>query len=139
MTCLETINAYALRSMGWGERLLPREDFTLCQQFTLIGSGLLWNIYFGILALALGFVLANAVALGRNSPNRLIRKSCFWGLETERAQITAMLSLPMRASTRQDLSKCRNRLRCKHLPKRCSMEIQTWFGPRDLCPPKRVA
>ena len=51
MSCLETIQAYGLRSIGIGERLLPREDFTLCQQFTLIGSGLIWNLYFAILAL----------------------------------------------------------------------------------------
>jgi len=40
MSCLETIQAYAFRSIGFGERLLPKEDFTLCQQFTLIGSGM---------------------------------------------------------------------------------------------------
>ena len=67
MTCLETIGAYALRSIGIGERLLPRTDFTLCQQFTLIGSGLIWNLYFGILALLAGFFLANAVALAKAS------------------------------------------------------------------------
>jgi len=63
MTCLETIQAYALRSVGIGERLLPRDDFTLCQHFTLIGSGLIWNVYFGVLALLFGFFLANALAL----------------------------------------------------------------------------
>ena len=39
--CLQTIADYGLRSIGIGERLLPRTDFTLCQQFTLIGSGLI--------------------------------------------------------------------------------------------------
>ena len=63
MTCLETIQAYALRSIGIGERLLPREDFTFCQQATLIGSGLIWNIYFGLLALIIGFFIANVVAV----------------------------------------------------------------------------
>ena len=39
-------------SIGIGERLLPRSDFTLCQQFTLIGSGMIWNIYFGVVEAA---------------------------------------------------------------------------------------
>ena len=38
MSCLQTIQDYGLRSIGIGERLLPRSDFTLCQQFTLIAS-----------------------------------------------------------------------------------------------------
>ena len=49
--CIQTIMDYGLRSQGIGERLLPRTDFTLCQQFTLIGSGMIWNIYFGAVAL----------------------------------------------------------------------------------------
>ena len=69
MSCWETIADYGLRSLGIGERLLPRENFTLCQQVTLIGSGLLWNIYFGVLALLSGFFLATAVALGKGSNN----------------------------------------------------------------------
>ena len=63
MSCLETIQAYGLRAIGIGERLLPQSDFTLCQQFTLIGSGLIWNVYFGFFALISGFILATAVAL----------------------------------------------------------------------------
>ncbi|MEC9311349.1 MAG: amino acid ABC transporter permease, partial [Pseudomonadota bacterium] len=43
MSCLQTIQDYGLRALGMGERLLPRTDFTLCDQFTLIGSGMLWN------------------------------------------------------------------------------------------------
>ena len=78
MSCWDTIQAYGLRSLGIGERLLPREDFTLCQQFTLIGSGMIWNIYFGILALAIGFFIANAVALAKASGNPLIRKPAEW-------------------------------------------------------------
>ncbi|MFN4192214.1 MAG: ABC transporter permease [Tabrizicola sp.] len=78
MTCWETIQAYGLRSIGIGENLLPRSDFTLCQQFTLIGSGMLWNLYFGILALVAGFFLANAVALARTARNPLIRKPADW-------------------------------------------------------------
>ncbi len=78
MTCWETIGAYAFRSIGYGERLLPRSDFTLCQQFTLIGSGLIWNIYFGLLALVAGFFLANAVALAKASRNPWARKPAEW-------------------------------------------------------------
>jgi polar amino acid transport system permease protein len=78
MTCLETIQAYALRSVGIGERLLPRDDFTLCQHFTLIGSGLIWNIYFGVLALLFGFFLANALALAKAAHSPWFRKPAEW-------------------------------------------------------------
>ncbi|SEN08786.1 amino acid ABC transporter membrane protein 2, PAAT family (TC 3.A.1.3.-) [Palleronia salina] len=78
MSCVETIADYALRSIGFGERLLPREGYTLCQQFTLIGSGMIWNIYFGVLALCSGFVLAVALAVGKASANPLFRKPAEW-------------------------------------------------------------
>lgn len=78
MSCLQTIQDYGLRAIGYGERLLPREDFTLCEQFTLIGSGMIWNVYFGFFALIAGFALATAVALGKASSNRLIQKSASW-------------------------------------------------------------
>ncbi len=78
MTCLETIQAYGLRSLGIGERLLPRSDFTLCQHFTLIGSGMIWNIYFGVLALLFGFFLANALALAKASRSPWTRKPAEW-------------------------------------------------------------
>ncbi|MDU8926416.1 ABC transporter permease subunit [Alisedimentitalea sp. MJ-SS2] len=78
MSCWQTIQDYGLRSLGHGERLLPKDDFTLCQQFTLIGSGLLWNIYFGVLALAAGFFLANALALAKSTHNPLLRKPAEW-------------------------------------------------------------
>jgi polar amino acid transport system permease protein len=78
MTCLETIQAYGLRSIGIGEKLLPTTDFTLCQQFTLIGSGLIWNLYFGILAIIFGFFLATAVALAKTARSPLIRKPADW-------------------------------------------------------------
>ncbi len=74
MDCLDVIADYAFRSVGYGERLLPRSDFTLCQQVVLIGSGLLWNIYFGALALFGGFFLATAVALGKASRRVWVRK-----------------------------------------------------------------
>ncbi len=78
MSCLETIQAYALRSIGIGERLLPREGFDLCQQFTLIGSGMIWNVYFGTLALAMGFFLSVALALGKSARNPFVRKPAGW-------------------------------------------------------------
>ena len=78
MTCLETIQAYGLRSIGIGERLLPRSDFTLCQHFTLIGSGLIWNIYLGVLALLFGFFLANALALAKAAQSPWARKPAEW-------------------------------------------------------------
>ena len=55
--CAEDIGNYALRSVGIGERLLPRSDFTLCNQVTLIGSGMIWNLYFAAMALFFGFLL----------------------------------------------------------------------------------
>ncbi|WGH79741.1 ABC transporter permease [Jannaschia ovalis] len=78
MSCAATIADYALRAVGIGERLLPRSDFTLCQQFTLIGSGLIWNVYFGIVALLTGFALATLVAIGKASDRRLARKPAEW-------------------------------------------------------------
>lgn len=78
MTCWQTIGDYAFRSLGFGEKLLPRTDFTLCQHFTLIGSGLIWNVYFGVLALGLGFLLANALALAKASHNPWARKPAEW-------------------------------------------------------------
>jgi polar amino acid transport system permease protein len=78
MSCYETFTDYALRSIGIGAKLLPKTDFTLCQQFTLIGSGLIWNIYFGALALLFGFFLANALALARIAHNPWVRKPADW-------------------------------------------------------------
>ena len=72
--CLQTITDYGLRAIGIGKRLLPREDFTLCEQFTLIGSGMIWNVYFGVLALIAGFGFATLLALGKTSNNKVIRK-----------------------------------------------------------------
>jgi len=78
MSCWQTFEAYALRSLGYGERLLPRSDFTLCDQLVLIGSGLIWNLYFAALALFFGFFLATAVALGKASSVRALRKPSEW-------------------------------------------------------------
>ena len=78
MSCWQTVQDYALRSVGIGERLLPREDFTLCQQVTLIGSGVIWNVYFAVVALLIGFGLAVALAVGKASSKRLARKPAEW-------------------------------------------------------------
>lgn len=78
MSCWETIADYGLRSIGMGERLLPKTDFTLCQQFTLIGSGMIWNIYFGVVALVVGFFLSISVALGKGSNHWAARKASEW-------------------------------------------------------------
>lgn len=74
MSCAQTITDYGLRSIGIGEKLLPRSDFDLCTQFTLIGSGLIWNVYFGAVALFVGFFIANGVAMAKASDRWLLRK-----------------------------------------------------------------
>ena len=76
--CIQTIMDYGLRSQGIGERLLPRTDFTLCQQFTLIGSGMIWNIYFGVVALMTGFFFATALAMGKAARSAWLRKPAEW-------------------------------------------------------------
>ena len=75
MSCGQTLIDYGLRSFGIGERLLPKTDITFCEQFVLIGSGMLWNVYFAVCALALGFVFATALALGKASSNPWAHKS----------------------------------------------------------------
>lgn len=74
MSCWQTIQDYGLRAIGYGERLLPKTDITVCEQVTLIGSGMIWNIYFGVLALFFGFFLASALALGKNSSNLWLQR-----------------------------------------------------------------
>jgi polar amino acid transport system permease protein len=78
MSCWDIIADYGLRSIGIGERLLPRNEFTLCHQLTLIGSGMIWNIYFGALALLSGFFFATLLALGKVSSNLIFRRSAEW-------------------------------------------------------------
>lgn len=69
MSCFDTVQAYALRSLGIGERLLPKADITLCDQVVLIGSGMIWNIYFAMVAVVFGFCFATLLALGKASHN----------------------------------------------------------------------
>lgn len=78
MSCWDSLHAYGLRSIGIGERLLPRSDITLCDQIVLIGSGMIWNVYFGVLALGFGFFFAVALALGKNSARAITRKPAEW-------------------------------------------------------------
>ncbi len=78
MSCWQTIGDYAFRSLGYGERLLPRSDFTLCQQVVLIGSGMIWNVYFGLVALLFGFGLAVLLAVGKSARSRLLRMPAEW-------------------------------------------------------------
>jgi polar amino acid transport system permease protein len=73
MSCFETFSSYALRSIGFGERSLPKTDITLCDQIVLIGSGMIWNVYFAFFALILGFFLAVGIAIARNSENKWLR------------------------------------------------------------------
>ena len=68
MICAQAITDYGLRSIGIGERILPRTDFDLCQQVVLIGSGLIWNLYFASFALFCGFFLATALAMAKAGP-----------------------------------------------------------------------
>jgi polar amino acid transport system permease protein len=78
MSCWDILGDYAFRSLGMGEKLLPRDDFTVCKQVVLIGSGLIWNIYFGLLSLVSGFFLATALALAKNSHVVMLRKPAEW-------------------------------------------------------------
>ena len=78
MSCAESLRDYGLRSLGYGERLLPRADITFCDQVVLIGSGLIWNVYFGVIALVAGFFLATAVAVAKGSANIWLRKPAEW-------------------------------------------------------------
>lgn len=76
-TCADSFQGLILRSMGreFGDRLLPRGlDITLCDQIFLIASGLLWNLYFAVLALSAGFFLATGLALAKASPRRWLAR-----------------------------------------------------------------
>jgi polar amino acid transport system permease protein len=78
MSCWQTLSDYGLRSIGLGLRQLPKADITLCDQMVLIGSGMLWNIYFAAIAVVLGFFAATAVAVARNSANPWARQPAEW-------------------------------------------------------------
>jgi polar amino acid transport system permease protein len=78
MSCAHALQEYGLRSIGIGERLLPRGEITLCEQVVLIGSGLIWNVYFGLVALLTGFVLATALAVAKADARAWLRKPSEW-------------------------------------------------------------
>ena len=104
MSCMQTIFDYGLRSVGIGERLLPRDSFTLCEQFTLIGSGIIWNVYFGVFALATGFFLAMALAVAKSSENRWSQTRCMVHLHLP--WFTALHSVLLRLFSVSEPEKC---------------------------------
>ena len=73
MTCWEALTGYGLRAIGIGERLLPKGEISFCEQVVLIGSGMIWNVYYAVLAIFFGFFAATALALGKNSKSALLR------------------------------------------------------------------
>ncbi len=76
-TCAESFDALILRSMGreHGMPVLPRgPDITTCDQVALIASGMIWNVYFALLSIAIGFFLATALALAKASPRGWLRR-----------------------------------------------------------------
>lgn len=78
MSCGQTLIDYGLRSLGMGVRTLPKTDISICEQVVLIGSGMLWNVYFAVLAVVLGFLFATALAVARTSENLWTRKPAEW-------------------------------------------------------------
>ena len=67
-TCWESFDGLILRSLGrdYGQPLLPRAlEITLCDQVFLVASGLIWNIYFAVFAIAIGFFAATALAMAK--------------------------------------------------------------------------
>ncbi len=78
MSCAQTFADYALRSVGIGARLLPKSDITICEQVVLIGSGMIWNIYLGLIAVAAGFLFATALAVARTSKRKLLSVPAEW-------------------------------------------------------------
>ncbi|NBR39970.1 MAG: ABC transporter permease subunit [Alphaproteobacteria bacterium] len=73
-SCLASFQDYGLRAIGYGQRILPKSDITLCDQFALIGSGLIWNVFFGVLAVCLGYWFAMALAVGKASERGIYRR-----------------------------------------------------------------
>lgn len=76
-TCAESLSEYGLRALGrdFGAQLLPKGgDITLCDQVVLIGSGMLWNVYFAAMAVLLGFWLATGVAVAKASGPRWLAR-----------------------------------------------------------------
>lgn len=77
-TCAQSLTDFGLRALGrdWGAMLLPKgADITLCDQVVLIGSGMIWNLYFAAVALAGGFGLAVGLALARLHGGAVLRRA----------------------------------------------------------------
>jgi polar amino acid transport system permease protein len=67
-TCTDSFIGLILRSLGreHGQPLLPRGlEITFCDQIFLVASGLIWNVYFAVLAIGVGFGLATLIALAK--------------------------------------------------------------------------
>jgi polar amino acid transport system permease protein len=76
-TCADSFDGLILRALGrdYGDRLLPRGlEITFCDQIFLIASGLIWNLYFAVIALGAGFLLATGLALAKASPRGWLRR-----------------------------------------------------------------
>ncbi|XDZ66011.1 ABC transporter permease subunit [Alphaproteobacteria bacterium LSUCC0684] len=73
-SCLASFQDYGLRAIGYGARLLPKTDISLCDQFALIGSGLIWNIFFGVLAVVIGYWFSMVFAIGKASGRGIYRR-----------------------------------------------------------------
>lgn len=76
MSCAQAFADYGLRAFGYGARLLPKGEITLCEQVVLIGSGMLWNVYFALVAVILGFFAATAIAVARVYGGPWLRWPC---------------------------------------------------------------
>ncbi len=74
MSCVADFANYGLRSIGIGERLLPRSDISGCEQIALVAGGLFWNLYFAVIAVAVGFFLAFGSALLRYYGSPLVAR-----------------------------------------------------------------
>jgi len=78
MICGQALASYGFRSIGLGERALPRADIAVCEQIVLIGSGVIWNLYLAALAVVMGFFFATALAVAKNTANPWYRKPAAW-------------------------------------------------------------
>ena len=76
MSCWETIGHMRFAAIGIGENLLPKTDFTLCQQFTLIGSGMIWNIYFGAAGAGGRVLSGQCLALAKSAAQPVVPQTC---------------------------------------------------------------
>ena len=76
--CWQSFSDYGLRSLGYGARALPKTDISFCDQLALIGGGMVWNVYFGVLAVICGFFFATLLALALGSRRAWLRSPASW-------------------------------------------------------------